>query len=301
MSAFRTRVGAALLVLYPEPWRARYGEELGALLEDDPPSSRGLASLLSGAVGAHLRPRSCWHTGVSPTTRMRLSVGALFACWMLISVTGSAFAKETEHFDPIEHEHLLLSAARDMITAGAVIGAIEVALGGLPLVWHALRTAASERDRRLALQIASPALAGGLLIAAGAVLVRIGPSRHGAFPAAFVLETLLPLSVGALACALVGALAPKAVMKRAEPPAALLGIAAWSGQLLTVAILLVTLGLALYVPALWSVGGAGTSASAPFGLSTRAMLCLALAAAVLACGPALLASTRARRAALARA
>ncbi len=230
---------------------------------------------------------------------MRLSVGALFACWILVSVAGSCFAKETEHMDAFEHMHPLLSAARDMITAGAMLGAAAVAVGGLPLLWHALETAVRTRDRRLAWTLAAPALAGAALLALAALLLLLAPSRHGGFPVGFVLGILLPLVLGALACALVAALAPKAAMRRSEPPAELLRLACWAGQVLALATLLVAGGLLLYVPGLWSVAGAGTAASGPFGASTRVTLCLALAAAVAACSASLLAAARARRAALA--
>jgi len=299
MSApLRARLGTALLALYPEPWRKRYGEEIAALLEDDPPGARGLASLLGGAADAHLRPQRCWRDGLPAATAIRLSVGALFACWILVSVAGSSFGKLTEHMDRTEHAQPLLIAARDMITIGAFLGAAAVAIGGLPLVWQALTAAVRRRDRRLAALLATPALAGGLLLALAAVLLLAAPSRHGHFPAAFVLGVLLPLGLGVLACALVGALAPKAVMRRAQPPLGLLRLAAWAGQALAVAILLVTAGLALYVPALWSAGGAGAALSGPFGASTRVTLLLALAGALLATGPALIAATRARRAVL---
>lgn len=299
MSA-RTRIGAGLVALYPEPWRERYGEEMRALLEDDPPDARGVASLLAGAAMAHVRPQRCWRESLAPAAAMRLSVGALFACWMLVSVAGSAFAKLTENSDPLEHEHKLLIAARDLITYGASIGAAAVAVGGLPLVWSAAGRALRRRDGRLALALLSPAIAAALLAGLAAALLALEPSRHGRFPADFVLPVLVPLAAGACACALVGALAPKAVMRRSRPPASLLRLAAWSGQALAVAILLVAAGLALYVPALWSVAGAGTAASGPLGLSTRVTLVFALAGAALPVAPALLAATRARRAALAR-
>ncbi len=296
----RRRAASLLLALYPEAWRERYGEEMRALLEDDPPTARGLASLLAGAAREHVRPQRCWRVEVAPATAMRLSVGALFACWMIVSVAGSAFAKLTEHMDATEHVHPLLGVARAMIVWGATIGAAAVALGGLPLVWQALRQTGRRRDRRLALALASPALAGCLLFALAAVLATAAPSRHGGFPASFVLGLLVPLALGACACAVVGALAPKAVMRRAQPPLAMLRLAAWAGQALTVAILLVAAGLAVYVPVLWSATTAGTAASGPLGLSTRATLIFALAAAAGAVGPALLAATRGRRAALAR-
>lgn len=291
-------MGVLLLQLYPEPWRARYGKEMAALLEDDPPRLRGLASMMAGAADSHLRPQRGLHEGVPTSTSMRLSVGALFACWMLVSVAGSCFAKETEGLSPVEHAHPLLIAAREMITIGAFLGVAAVALGGLPLLWHALSAAVLRRDRRLASLIALPAAAGALLIALAALLLFVAPSRHGGFPAPFVLEILAPLTLGTLACALVGAVAPKAVMRRAQPPEATLRLACWAGQALALAVLLVTVGLLLYVAVLWRVTAAGAAPTGPFGASTRVMLCMSVAAAVLACWPALLAARRARLAAL---
>jgi hypothetical protein len=231
---------------------------------------------------------------------MRLSIGALFACWIAISLAGSAFAKETEHYDAVEHMHPILTGARDAITAGALLGAAAIALGGLPLVWHALATAARGRDRRLAALMLSPAAAAALIAVCATVLLRIAPARGARFPASFVLEILLPLAALALCVALASALAPKAVMRRARPPAQLLRLAAWSGQALTVAMALVTGGLLVYVPAMWAApGGIGAAPSGPFGASARITLCVALAGAVATCGPALVAAGRARRAALA--
>ncbi len=52
------RIAAArcLLRAYPLAWRRRYGGEMEALVEDDPPSGRALLTLLTGALRAHLRP-----------------------------------------------------------------------------------------------------------------------------------------------------------------------------------------------------------------------------------------------------
>jgi hypothetical protein len=295
----RRRAASLLLALYPEAWRERYGEEMHALVDDDPPSAGGLASLVTGAARAHLRPQRALTEGTPPASAMRLSVGALFACWILISIAGSCFAKETEHMGAVEHLHPLLGVAREMITWGAALGALAVAVGGLPLLWQAVATAARTRDGRLAWLLSSPALAGGALVALAALLLLAGPARGKDFPAAFVFAVLLPLTLGALGCALVAALAPKAVMRRTEPPARLLRGACWAGQALALATVLVTGGLLLYLPALWTAGGAGIAPTGPFGANTRVVLCLALAAAVAGCGAALLAAARARRAALA--
>jgi len=294
----RARLGKILLALYPEPWRERYGEEMRGLVEDDPPGARGLASLVTGAAGAHLRPGGSWREGQPGASSMRLSVGALFACWILVSVAGSYFAKQTEHMGEVEYLHPLLRAARDAITVGAAIGAVAVAIGGLPLVAQASAAAVRRRDRRLGLLLLSPAIAGLLLVALGAGLVAGAPARHGGFPAGFVLELIVPVSLGALACALVGALAPKAVMRRAAPPERLLRLASWAGQALALAIVLVAVGLLIYVPVLWSASRV-PAAGGPLGVGAKASLWLALAAVLLASGPALIAAARARRAALA--
>jgi hypothetical protein len=290
-----TRLGKLLLALYPEPWRARYGEEMAALLEDDPPGARGLASMMFGAAAAHVRPRRPLREGIAPVEAMRLLVGGLFACWMLVSLAGVGFAQETEGLSPVESAHPLLEVARGAIFAGAALGAVSLVVGGLPLVFQAFTAAFGRRDRRLASLLAAPVVAVILLAVFTAVLMALAPSRHGGFPASYVLEILLPFTLAGLGCALVCALAPKAAMRRAGPSASLLRGACRAGQALTVAIWLVAAGLAIYVPKLWTVStAAGAEASGPFGASTRATLCLSLAAALLAGGSALIAAHRAR-------
>ncbi len=39
------------------PGASATSEEMRALMEDDPPGARGLATILAGAMGAHLRPQ----------------------------------------------------------------------------------------------------------------------------------------------------------------------------------------------------------------------------------------------------
>lgn len=46
-----------LLDLYPEAWRARYGAEFLALLEDRPPSLRDRVDIVRGALDAHTSPQ----------------------------------------------------------------------------------------------------------------------------------------------------------------------------------------------------------------------------------------------------
>ena len=46
----------SLLRLYPSPWRQRYEEEVGALLEDSPFTAAVVVDVLRGAFDAHLHP-----------------------------------------------------------------------------------------------------------------------------------------------------------------------------------------------------------------------------------------------------
>ncbi len=248
----RALAGAALLALYPEPWRGRYGEEMRALMDDDPPTLAGLASLLVGAARAHVRPGGSWRARATPHTLMRLSVGGTFCCWMALSVAGVSFQKETEEatYAAAERQHWPLAVGHGAVMAGAALGACAIAYGGVPLLWLALRRAWSTADRRLALLLGLAPAA----VAAFALLTRVvmwlAPANvdHTSTPAKLAL--LLPWYAGGAACVAVCALAPRAVMARSQPPLQTLRRATAAGRVLVVAMLLVTTGLAVYVATL---------------------------------------------------
>jgi len=293
VSARRRTIGRAagrlLLNAYPEAWRERYREEMLALLDDDPPGVRGLASLLVGAADAHLRPQASWSERASALARMRLSVGAIFACWIAVSLAGVGFQRtiEDERFLTAAHRHILLAGAEDAIVAGALIGALAVAWGGLPLLWRAVRLAVARRDRRLARLLALPPLAVAGFVGVSRLLVALAPARHGAFPATFVLAAGAPWLVCAIACAAVCALTPPAVLRRVLPSRAELRRASAAGVVLSLAMCLVTGALLVYVLVLCLQAPAlSATTTGPLGTSTAVLLAaqclLATSAAALA-------------------
>ena len=295
-------LAAALLGFYPEHWKLRYRDEMNALLDDDPPNARGLLTLLAGAADAHLRPQRGLQTVPTRDARMRVSVGGLFACWMLLSIGGVAFQKLTEEVQRAgaQSAHPPLAAGRDAILAGAALGACAVAFGGLPLLWHALRRAASERDVRLAALLALPALACAALAGALVLLAALAPARGGGFPSSFVLATTLPMTLAAIAFGLLCGLVPKAVLRRSQPGERALRRACRAGDALAVAIVLVAGGLALYAAALpLEAPQLAAQSSGPFGASTAATLALDLGWALPAAALGLLAARRGHRAAAA--
>ena len=88
--------GTWLLRLYPERWRARYGEEFSELLLVRPPSARDRFDILRGAVDARLNPQLIEEPVVRvPTAGDRLLAlgavvaGALFTFWASVIVVST--------------------------------------------------------------------------------------------------------------------------------------------------------------------------------------------------------------------
>ncbi len=88
--------GTWLLRLYPEPWRARYGEEFTELLLVRPPSARDRFDILRGAVDARLNPQLIEEPVVRvPTAGDRVLAlagvlaGVLFTVWAAIIIAAS--------------------------------------------------------------------------------------------------------------------------------------------------------------------------------------------------------------------
>jgi hypothetical protein len=286
-----------LVAGYPEAWRERYRAEMLALLDDDPPGARALASLVAGALDAHLRPRSPWRSGASAPARLRLSVGAIFAGWIAVSLAGAGFQKTIEErpFMASAARHPLLTVGRDVILAGAALGAIAIAIGGLPLLWQALRRAAAELDLRLAWLLLLPPASLLALLAASVALVRLGPARGSGFPAAWVLAAGLPWLLAVFAFALVCALAPRAALRRLRPAYAALRRAFVAGLALVVAMCMVSAGLLVYTLALLAQAPAlAGQPSGPVGASVGTMLATQCALAALASAAALTSAMRAR-------
>jgi hypothetical protein len=83
-----------LLALYPEAWRARYGDEFIALLEDRPPKLRERFDIVRGALDAHVSPQLPGPDRVSDRAGLGAIVGfALFYVALVLALNGP------EHID----------------------------------------------------------------------------------------------------------------------------------------------------------------------------------------------------------
>jgi hypothetical protein len=144
-----------LLALYPETWRRRYGDELAALLEDDPPGVRGVFDLVRGALTAHLRPLP----GSTPDERARTVILGPLACFICFCFVGGTFAKATEDppFQDAGRLHPVVGAARLAVEVAALGAAACVMVALAPLAWRAVRTARDRGAKELTLPVVAMA------------------------------------------------------------------------------------------------------------------------------------------------
>ena len=87
---------------YPSSWRARYGDELTALLDDEYGSSmpvRVRLSLVSGGIRQRARQSGLTGDAVPAADGVRAGALVVLAAWTAFVIAGASFAKFSEHFD----------------------------------------------------------------------------------------------------------------------------------------------------------------------------------------------------------
>jgi hypothetical protein len=142
-------VGDSRLRWYPRSWRARYGDEVIALLDDEygghPPALVRL-SLVTG--GLRQRTRQSGLTGDSVPAADGIRAGALLvlSAWTVFVIAGASFAKFSEHFDQaLPHStgaHRVPDIAFTVLQAAAGVAGVLVVAGALlavPAFWRFLR------------------------------------------------------------------------------------------------------------------------------------------------------------------
>jgi hypothetical protein len=163
---------------YPRQWRARYGEELTALLEDTygsgPVPLRQRVSLVRGAFVEHLRG-SAFTPGPRRESRVRSGALIVLCGWAVFMVAGSAFAKYFEHWDlatPAAARRVPADAIT-ILTFAAVIAVTLIALGAVAVVGPVARAIRSQGwgDLGRAMLVAGSLLVLAAVATGGAVLL----------------------------------------------------------------------------------------------------------------------------------
>ncbi|HZR13980.1 MAG TPA: hypothetical protein VFC33_12110 [Acidimicrobiia bacterium] len=132
-----TRARRDPLRWYPAAWRARYGDELRALIEDhaggDGPRLRERASLAGHGLVERARALFLLGPGVPEESRWRGGALLVLIAWAVFMIGGAGFSKSSEHFAASlpAGARTLPRAAFDVVSVAAVVGGLLVVTGAL--------------------------------------------------------------------------------------------------------------------------------------------------------------------------
>ncbi len=263
-----------LLRTYPPAWRARYGEELAALMADAGGRERvpWRTWLDVALAGARERLRAAGVTGdaLPPSARSRAGSILVLCAWALFVVGGLAVQRVSEHWQAATPaaDRALPSAAFTALTVAAAIGTVLVLAGAacaLPALtaflrgggWSALRPRCLEAAW---LTAAGAAATTGLVVWAH----RLTPAARNGHDTAYALG-FAAWGVLMVACLAAWTLAAVTVAQRIELPRPALGRIAWLAAGVSATMAAMTVATAVW----WS----HLPAADPAAGATPLMLC----------------------------
>ena len=287
-----SRTSGLLLRLYPRAWRARYGEELEALIVESSGGPRvpwrTRFDVARGGARERLRAAGLLGDG-RPGDEVRAGASLTLCAWALFVAAGMAVQKFSEHWQDVtpSADRALPSTAFAALMIAAVCGSVLVLVGigtALPSLAASLRTGGWPVIRR---RVVTAALLTCGVIAGTVVLVawahgltnRERTGGDAAYATAFVAWALL-----VVACLFAWTAAAIAAARRLHLPAAVLRTEAWIASLVTAAMAAMTVAALVWWIALadlapWFLAGrpVGSSASpfAPELLAACALMVLA--------------------------
>jgi hypothetical protein len=256
----------AALSLYPPAWRARYGAEVRALLEDSGGDARAAASLAWHAVPAWAWPPRHLHDG---SGRMRSSLATAGIAWALLAGLGAVFVQLAQAQPSSQAtalaQHPVIQWSYWAFDGCLVVSVLAVAAGGVPLWLLMLR--AARRRREMAWLLAPAVVPAVYLVATWAIAGiarqadppvvpgRSGPvadlANGGVGPRWFLALVILGFAAAALSAA-----GPALALRSLHPegPAVVLAaraavLAAVAMGLACVASVVAAVGLYLWAPA----------------------------------------------------
>lgn len=124
-----------LLRWYPESWRARYGDEFLALLEDrlsgSPPSIRLRTSVAMAGIRERCHASGMVGTQSSRLTQRRTGSLMVLVAWSIMIVGGAGLTKTAEHFAVAmpSRSRELAQFAYNVTAVAGIVGTLFVAAG----------------------------------------------------------------------------------------------------------------------------------------------------------------------------
>ncbi len=211
-----TLLSRAALALYPPSWRARYGDEVRALLDDSGGGLAAAASLAWRAVPAWIRPPRRGRPA-----RMRSSLATALVAWSMLTGLGLVFAQLTQlqGFTAPSHPEVRLAYA--VFDVSLALSALVAGVGGLPLWLLMLRRAWRERRPRDMVYLLLPLIAPAAYLAALIVTIRLVGGAQGVSQWWFLAVVLAGFAAAAAAAA-----GPGLALRRLQPRGPALRLAA---------------------------------------------------------------------------
>ena len=167
-------LAGAALALYPAAWRARYGDEVRALLDDSGAGPRAIASLAWRALPAWIWPPR--HLYDRPA-RMRASLATVLVAWTALTGLALVFAQLTQAQGLRPASHPVVQWSYWIFDGAFLVSVLAVAAGGLPLWLLMMRSARREHRPRDLAYLLSPVVAPAIYLAAVSVTVSLIRAR----------------------------------------------------------------------------------------------------------------------------
>jgi hypothetical protein len=268
------RLAGLMLLLYPLEFRRRYGQEMGALLDETPTramwgTTTMLLDLLRGALDAHLHPPANVARVLDTGDRLRASTSGVLACWVAFAAAGFGFYKTTEEhsFEAVGNAHPVLGGTHLTIQILAAIGSVAVLAGALPPIVVALLQARRQPNLRVlvCLPVAAVILVAGLT----ALLILLAHSQHSYRASTVGRMAFIVWGLAGLACGAVCVVASRRVLFAVALARGLLLAALACATLVTATMLAMALATALYTIALpFDASGLAGAPNGPLGLTS---------------------------------
>jgi hypothetical protein len=270
----------AALGLYPAAWRARYGDEVRALVEDSGAGLRTIASLAWRAIPAWVWPaRHLWDR----PARMRASLATVLVAWTALIGLALVFVQLTQAQPSLQGltplRHPIIGWSYWVFDGAVAVSVLAVAVGGLPLWLAMMRGARNDHRRRDVACLLSPVAVPAVYLCA-VTAVRL--LRHAAaLPASPKLNSVIDLAnggvgrwwflaliVGGFAAAGVFAAGPGLALHRLHPAGPQVGLAAGAAGIAAAAMCVAGAASAVAAAGLysWAPRSAGYHQGWPLGI-----------------------------------
>ena len=188
----------AALALYPPSWRARYGDEVRALLEDSGSSPAAVASVAWRALPAWFWPPRHLH---DRPARMRASLATALVSWSMLAGLGLVFAQLTQLQALTAPGHPEIPWAYYVFDVALAASVLAAGFGGLPLWLLMLRRARREQRIRDTVYLFLPVIAPVAYLLGLIVTTRLIGGVNGVSPGWFGVITVAGFAAAGTAAA----------------------------------------------------------------------------------------------------